>query len=570
MKAEPQPHISPLPLALSPPLPPAQPQRQVEVQLGHLCNNRCVFCVSGQLSEQGRAAQLAVEPILAEIRQARADGAQRITLLGGEPTIQRSFGQVLAQAVALDFAEVVIFTNGVMTPRESFRLRVLAALQNLGPAWKKRVLWRFSLQGGDEASHDATTLNPGSWKRILDSMAVLQGLGSRLSGNMCVVESNYRSIDRLAAVCKQYGLENLHLDMVRPRDAGDRTDAELQAMMPRYTAMAPHFLALSQQVDSRLGRTWDLNFGNVPFCTALDVAHRIHHDGQDTVTVAADGQGNTQQGFDKYLDKRSDKGKPPSCSQCVFDATCSGVFDKYRQFYGDSEFQPVQPEALWQRDGLGHHFARLAQAPLQQQTGLQLGQVDERAGEIEVRMGPWLGLVRRAGRPSSRPGWWLGRSERWELSLLGPLPAQAPPIAALHQGFLAIAAALGGSVPQGPDLGQAFRQALHLQARQRLEAGQRQHAEALAAHWRACLCAEPLAGLQAVQTAQGQALLWQDGPRSLELDIAAWRDPTGRWQPRIQHRAAGLSEAELTEANRAIAKKIRDNALSAPSVQAIC
>jgi hypothetical protein len=245
------------------------------------------------------------------------------------------------------------------------------------------------------------------------------------------------------------------------------------------------------------------------------------------------------------------------------------VFDKYRQFYGDTEFQPVQAEPLWQRDGEGHHFARLAQAPLRQQPKLRVGQVDERTGEIEVRMGAWLGLVRRAGRPTSRPGWWLGRSERWEVSLLGPLPPQAPPIAALHQGFLAIAAALGGSGPQGPDLGQAFRQALHLQARQRLEAGHRQHAEALAEQWRACLRAEPLAGLQAVQTAQGQPLQWQDGSRSLELDIAAWRDHTGRWQPRIQHRAAGLSDAELAEANRAIAKKIRDNALAAPSAKVI-
>ena len=30
---------------------------QIELQLGHVCNNRCVFCVSGQLTEQRLATR---------------------------------------------------------------------------------------------------------------------------------------------------------------------------------------------------------------------------------------------------------------------------------------------------------------------------------------------------------------------------------------------------------------------------------------------------------------------------------------------------------------------------------
>ena len=90
----------------------AEPDRQIEVQLGHLCNNRCVFCVSGQLSEQGRAPQLPAQPIVDQIVSARAGGARKITFLGGEPTIQRSFPQMLRLAVDLGFPEIVIFTNG--------------------------------------------------------------------------------------------------------------------------------------------------------------------------------------------------------------------------------------------------------------------------------------------------------------------------------------------------------------------------------------------------------------------------------------------------------------------------
>ena len=188
----------------------AEPERQIEVQLGHLCNNRCVFCVSGQLSEQKRAPQLPVDPIADQIRAARASGATKVTFLGGEPTIQRSFLSLLELAVELDFDEIVIFTNGVMTPRESFRERVQRVLAGLGPRVKERVIWRFSLQGGDAEHHDATTINPGAWERIQRSMEVLKGQGARVTGNMCVVEQNYRSVDKLAGVASRFEFENLH------------------------------------------------------------------------------------------------------------------------------------------------------------------------------------------------------------------------------------------------------------------------------------------------------------------------------------------------------------------------
>ena len=70
-----------------------EPGSQIEIQLGHMCNNRCVFCVSGQRTGMGMARPLAAEPILERIAQAYAEGHRKITLLGGEPTLQPAFMQ---------------------------------------------------------------------------------------------------------------------------------------------------------------------------------------------------------------------------------------------------------------------------------------------------------------------------------------------------------------------------------------------------------------------------------------------------------------------------------------------
>ncbi|MSP91303.1 MAG: radical SAM protein [Myxococcales bacterium] len=561
-----------------------EPERQIEVQLGHLCNNRCVFCVSGQLSEQRRAPQLPPEPIRRQIAEARAGGATKITFLGGEPTLQRSFLDLLALAVDLDFAEIVIFTNGVMTPRETFRARARAILDGLGPAMRRRVIWRFSLQGGTEAAHDATTLTPGSWERIVRSLVVLHDDGARLTGNLCVVASNYESVAELADVAARFSFENLHLDMVRPRDAGDRDDAWLRAILAPYSAMVPAFTALSERVDARLGPGFDLNFGNLPYCVAPQLAHRIHHDGQQTLTVAADGRGQTQDGFDKYLDKRSDKHKPADCARCVFTSKCSGVFDKYREFYGDAEFRPVTPAALWDLDAAGHHFALLmapAVEALVDQGRARLVRTDERAGEIEIGhpatpdlpvgvrgsngAAPWRLVLTRAGAdraPSTAVSTVAGA--KVAASVVHAWPAESAGLAEL----IGVVRALAEAVDD-PRL---------MQAADTLDAagivGRKDQADTAAARQTAMrhiaaladrLGRIPLAGMRPVGVhrapqADGFVVRFagQGGTLALTVAVALERGATASpWRPRFAHEAHGLAPETVAAFSRALGLHLR-------------
>ena len=553
----------------------AEPNLQVEVQLGHLCNNRCVFCVSGQLSEQKRAPQLPAAPIRSQILEARNSGATKMTFLGGEPTMQRSFFDLLAFAVELDFQEIVIFTNGTMTPRASFRKRALDILAGLGPDMRKRVIWRFSLQGGTQDEHDATTMNPGSWDRIIASMNELQGTGARLTGNMCVVASNWRSIATLADMAATYHFENLHLDMIRPRDSGDRTDAHLRSIMARYTDMAPKFAELLARCDEKLGPDFDLNFGNVPYCTAPSVSHRIHHDGELTVTVAADGEGGTQLGFNKYEDKRSDKHKPLGCERCVFNQSCSGVFDKYREFYGDAEFQPISTDDLWRRDTAGHHFMLLARPALEalaRSGAWRITRTNDATVEIEVATPmyesqpdgtQWRLSLRRPGRRGARAGWYTLSGERLEAAFFGAGP-QAPAaesLTGLNEALQALAGVLGATLPAIS--AEALDRAWHLQQRQDAATRQRETQA-----WRQLaglvdrLRGEPLANLKpgalrkhADQIAVDLDFAGAEG--NVTLTVRADEAPDGRFVPRFQHVAAGLSDVTMAQFSQALGRRLR-------------
>ena len=311
-----------------------EPSQQMEIQLGHMCNNRCVFCVSGQRTAMREAFPLEGDPIKASIKEAFDQGMRKLTILGGEPTIQPEFLNVLRYAVSLGFEEIVLFTNGVKTAREGFMDEILATGGN--------YTFRFSFQGANKDAHERTTLKDGSFDRLVRSMQNAQKKGQRITVNMCVVKSNYESVADFPSLILPYDAKQLHLDMIRPLDAGTRTEQEMRDMLPRYSDMVPYL----EKMIAGFPPGFDVNIGNMPQCIAPNLARWIHHDGEKTYTVAVDDDDSLSKPWDKYENKRRDKLKREACRQCVFDDSCSGIFETYRQFYGMDELVPVTPELL--------------------------------------------------------------------------------------------------------------------------------------------------------------------------------------------------------------------------------
>ncbi len=346
-----------------------EPKQQIEIQLGHMCNNRCVFCVSGQQTAEGKAGVLDVAPVIHEIEKAFAAGHRKLTLLGGEPTLQPGFLDVVRRAVALGYEEIVLFTNGAKTAREGYIDEILAT--------GGRFTWRISMQGATTEAHERTTLKDGSFGRIQRTMATLARKGETVTVNMCVVQSNFDSVAAFPALLLPLGVKQLHLDMVRPSDAGVRSEDALRAMVPRYTDLVP---ALEEMI-AGFPADFDVNIGNLPYCIAPKLARWIHHDGERTLTIAVDGQNKLSQPWDKYLTKRRDKMKPATCKACVFESRCSGVFEAYRHFYGTDELQPITPEALAVIDGERRFLA------------LHLRPFIARLGTSGVGLAPYAGVT---------------------------------------------------------------------------------------------------------------------------------------------------------------------------------
>jgi hypothetical protein len=309
-----------------------------EIQLGHLCNNRCVFCASGQLTAMKIARPVQIDAILAAIEGARRAGATHLTFLGGEPTIHKHFLDALRSAVELGFEHIVIFTNGVMFPHPGFIDSVTA----LG-----RFEWRISIQGATEEAHVATTGRPSRSSEFSTACASCTARGSS-SRPTCASTSAAIAPAALPELLPAHGVRQLHVDIVRPASTGERNEAYLRDIMPRYRDMAPYYDAMLAGFE-RVDPDFDINVGNLPYCVIPQWATRIHHGGQETVTQSSDAVG-LETAVNKYEWHESLRTHLPGCADCVFRPRCTGIFRTYLDLYGGEEFVPVSREALLRLD----------------------------------------------------------------------------------------------------------------------------------------------------------------------------------------------------------------------------
>ncbi|MBI4957722.1 MAG: radical SAM protein [Myxococcales bacterium] len=328
---------------------------QVEIQLGHLCNNRCVFCSSGLQTSRKEVGQQDPEPVYRHLAESAARGARRVTFVGGEPTLQRELPRYLERARALGYTEIVLFTNGVRGPQAAYFAELLAG----GP-----LELRISIQGGDAATHDRVVGRQGAFGRILALLELARERGQHVTVNACLNVLSYASVGGYPELARRYGVRQVHLDQVNPREIGDRPPGHLGTILARYSAQAPHLARMLGAFERDLGPEYDVNVGNYPYCLMPEWAHRIHHGGESTEVVPADFGTVSDRTWDKYGHKTAAKQKPARCAECAFDPVCTGVFDEYAERFGTDELTPIPRERLARQRNAPRLFTLVARAPL--------------------------------------------------------------------------------------------------------------------------------------------------------------------------------------------------------------
>lgn len=299
--------------------------RKVEVHVTDACSNRCAFCTTGQRLSAGQAPPR--DPPRAAIRrqleEAYATGSRRVLFQGGEPTLRADLGELLADARAVGFQVIGVFTNAraAASPGGARRLASLGA-----------TCFQVSLHAGVAAAHDAAVGHPGAFSQTVEGLRRLLEAGQRVQVNSVLTRHLLETLPGYAGLLGALRPEEVGLDALKPLHhlAAPAAFAALCPPLSRHAApLAAALLALEAAgVTPRLV--------SVPPCLAPGAERFTSEEAPTTLTHRGDGGA-----IDKHGWRRGLMVKGPDCAGCACDATCGGVYRVYAEAHGLGELRPL-------------------------------------------------------------------------------------------------------------------------------------------------------------------------------------------------------------------------------------
>jgi len=316
--------------------------KNVDINLGKACNNRCRFCSNGETTaEQRRWGKLA--DIQSEITERRAGGAESIGFLGGEPTLYPHLERIVRFAREQGYRRVSLVTNGS-------RLADADKLESLLDAGVTRVA--VSIHSHQAKIEDGITTRKGSFEEKIRALRNLVAQRRRgrlpdgLSLNTVLHRKNVEYLVEFSAFMKDIGINNIRFNFIRPSWHAENS----KAWVPSFELTTPAVTDLVAQNELRLGLS--LNFADFPLCklpwavlTNPELMKRYVGENWDMITdvthVRPDPFPDVPEGMVRFnwkVRRKEFKTYLPGCERCVLMPQCEGVWQKYLDIYGSDEF----------------------------------------------------------------------------------------------------------------------------------------------------------------------------------------------------------------------------------------
>lgn len=328
--------------------------RQLEINLGKACNNRCVFCSNGAVpAEERRFVDHSV--IIDEMERGADEGHDSVGFLGGEPTIYPSLRRVVRRAAELGFRRIALCTNGRRLADEAFLADIVEAGVN-------RITLSFHSQHAEIEDRLCGRRNAYDQKvKAIRNISAgmsrsLYDLSQGFAVNTCIHGLNHAQLVSLATFLKELGVDDVRLNLIRPehRAVGDRR------LVPRLSEVVASLCRLFVWNESSGGLR--LTVSDIPVCLlprplleAPGLVSRYMGENWDldTSVVVYRERGRLRDDFN-WRERRADrlKLKPDECATCLLRSSCEGVWIRYLEIYGSGELRPLHtlPETMRRPD----------------------------------------------------------------------------------------------------------------------------------------------------------------------------------------------------------------------------
>ncbi len=161
-------------------------EQHLWVRLTSRCNNRCAFCLDAESHDN---THVPVETVREQMEAGRRQGATRLILSGGEPSIHPNYVELLGLGRKLGFQKVQTITNGRMFAYPRFLRACLdAGLTEI----------TFSIHGHDAELHDRLVGVPGAFEQAVAGLrAALADGRPVVNVDVCLNRQNIRELPKI-------------------------------------------------------------------------------------------------------------------------------------------------------------------------------------------------------------------------------------------------------------------------------------------------------------------------------------------------------------------------------------
>jgi MoaA/NifB/PqqE/SkfB family radical SAM enzyme len=339
----------------------------LHVLVGADCNNNCSFCMESD-REGRRRHVLGQSPEDVHRFIDNYGGRDEILFTSGEPTLNERLLEYARHARAARFRTIGVISNGRRLSYRKYAEALLAAGVN-------KVT--ISIHGATAAVHDSLTRTPGSFAQSAGALSTLGTLKRQrrfdLHTSTVLVRRNLELLREIHRFLSSFPVDQVCFNVMMAKGGGDE---RFDVLMPRYSDVAARFSELARELDAgALERT---NLADVPVCAMRGVDARLlgdqehfeqfetddssgvaTHNRGDLERMWANGNGDAARLLERqadihlegdgayYLTTRElkddlSRDKRAECRGCTLDSSCPGVWRRYVDAYGWSEFVPVQ------------------------------------------------------------------------------------------------------------------------------------------------------------------------------------------------------------------------------------
>ncbi|MCP4806975.1 MAG: radical SAM protein [Proteobacteria bacterium] len=324
-------------------------RKNIELNVGKACNNKCVFCLDGLPKAEDRSF-MPLGEMKDEITRWYESGHRSLGFLGGEPTTCPWLAQAMAHARDLGFTRIAIATNATRLRKEHYVDRLL-------DAGLTRVT--VSAHGHTARLEDTLTRVPGNFEKKATALRILckkrdEGrLVDNVSVNIVLNGWNYKVLPKMLKYFFGLGLDDVRANFIRSEGYAD----EDYSLTPAYDLVVPVLMKAVVLNEFHFKRSF--TFGGFPLCVLpteflanrrlsrkylgefrdLDTDCSVRSSGGDHgIAKVEDGRAR----FNWQDRKRFDlKHHMEKCHRCAYAHVCEGVWKMYLTIHGDEAFSPL-------------------------------------------------------------------------------------------------------------------------------------------------------------------------------------------------------------------------------------